>query len=901
MANRYRNLIYSTAEYTHSYGAFRGIELSSGSPTSPDKRLAYSQNMFKDYDGEGADALVSVPGYRCFAHYGEKINAIYYQRAVLGGEDHLIVHVGGQLMRHPVSDIHKKGAIGTKIATLEDVRSFGFEWGKFFYVMDTESIIRIDEDGNAMTVGNSGAYPYVPTTFVSGVPYEARNLLLREFKEEYFIEEPRDYLYSSDGLTFTVTDPYQRFCEVSGCPKDVEQVYVPAYVTIANVSYKVTAISDYAFRSATGLSAVYIPSGVKEIGQGAFSECTALTTVVLGDTVTHIGKNAFSGCTGLTTVYLGAAIESVGVESFSGCTSLATVNYALGEEELERIEGIDDLEGKTVAYNTVYEGVKLYLPFHDKVEGIKSVRVDGVSVEYDAAEKGTVFTGVMLDFDSLEKASGIKIIIHGSLTPLGEEWAADMTVLNKETPYQAIIGCRIAEAFDGRIFFSGNPSFPNTVFYTERQKPGEDGALYIGRYNYFNDGVGAHPVKSILAVRDMLAVFKEGDDGSGSIFYHRAESTDHDTIDTIYPVAYVHSGVCATGGAFNFLDDPVFLSKDGVMSLDRQDISSQRNIDCRSHNINYCLHKEDLSKASLGEWLGYLFIGIGGKIYLADSRATFTHPSGSIEYEWFLITDVGGYSGDNTVYRYSSDTHGSYISHPTKVGSAVDYERVFSESDDEGEIRCYVIEDGVKYGVLPTEERSGGDFFPATTFLSHKKLLLFGTEDGHLCLFNNDLIGVAPESIKETPGFDENEYLAFMGDKLHPYYYSFSDHAPKYVLSTAMDNCGVPHLTKSTVKKSLVIKASSAKDRSIVCEIATDMREPISIGSFPKVSRDFNEIDFSSSLFDFSPYSSSVLPEKEKGWIEKQISLTSESFASPISVYAISYRYVIKGKIKNNV
>lgn len=466
MANRYRNLIYSTAEYTHSYGAFRGVELSSGSPTSPDKRLAYSQNMFKDYDGEGADALVSVPGYRCFAHYGERINAIYYQRAVLGGEDHLIVHVGGQLMRHPVSDIHKKGAIGTKIAALEDVRSFGFEWGRFFYVMDTACIIRIDEDGNAMTVGNSGAYPYVPTTFVSGVPYEARNLLLREFKEEFFIEEPRDYLYSSDGLTFTVTDPYQRFCEVSGAPDGIEKAYIPAYVTIANVSYKVNAIGDYAFRSATDLSAVYIPSGVKEIGKGVFSGCTALTTVVLGDTVTHVGQDAFSGCSRLSALYLGAATESVGDGSFNGCTSLTTFSYALGEEELERIEGIDALEGKTVAYNTVYERVKLYLPFHDKVEGIKSVMVDGVSVEYDAAEKETVFTGVMLDFDSLEKASGIKIMIHGSLTPLGEDWAADMTVLNKETPYQAIIGCRIAEAFDGRIFFSGNPSFPNTVFYT---------------------------------------------------------------------------------------------------------------------------------------------------------------------------------------------------------------------------------------------------------------------------------------------------------------------------------------------------------------------------------------------------------------------------------------------------
>ena len=64
MANRYRNLIYSTAEYTHSYGGFKGVELNAGSLISSTARLAYSQNMYKDYDGDGADVLESIPGFR---------------------------------------------------------------------------------------------------------------------------------------------------------------------------------------------------------------------------------------------------------------------------------------------------------------------------------------------------------------------------------------------------------------------------------------------------------------------------------------------------------------------------------------------------------------------------------------------------------------------------------------------------------------------------------------------------------------------------------------------------------------------------------------------------------------------------------------------------------------------
>ena len=55
MANRYRNLIYSSAEYTHTYNSFSGVEMNASELTSSGKRLSYMQNMYKDYDGDGAD------------------------------------------------------------------------------------------------------------------------------------------------------------------------------------------------------------------------------------------------------------------------------------------------------------------------------------------------------------------------------------------------------------------------------------------------------------------------------------------------------------------------------------------------------------------------------------------------------------------------------------------------------------------------------------------------------------------------------------------------------------------------------------------------------------------------------------------------------------------------------
>ena len=53
--------------------------------------------------------------------------------------------------------------------------------------------------------------------------------------------------------------------------------------------------------------------------------------------------------------------------------------------------------------------------------------------------------------------------------------------------------------------------------------------------------------------------------------------------------------------------------------------------------------------------------------------------------------------------------------------------------------------------------------------------------------------------------------------------------------------------------------------------------------------------------WSISKYTATALPEKEKRWIEKQVILSTEKYASPISVYSISYRYTIKGKIKNTV
>ena len=139
-----------------------------------------------------------------------------------------------------------------------------------------------------------------------------------------------------------------------------------------------------------------------------------------------------------------------------------------------------------------------------------------------------------------------------------------------------------------------------------------------------------------------------------------------------------------------------------------------------------------------------------------------------------------------------------------------------------------------------------------------------------------------------------------MGNRLHPYFYSFAKHTPTYVIRTALDDCGIPHLTKSTVKKSLVVKAKSEVPDAIRCDVKADEREPTYVDSFPAARSGFDTLSFDAAPWYVGRYGAVALGENEKRWIEKQITLSSKCFESPIAIYSISYRYTIKGKIKNN-
>lgn len=187
--------------------------------------------------------------------------------------------------------------------------------------------------------------------------------------------------------------------------------------------------------------------------------------------------------------------------------------------------------------------------------------------------------------------------------------------------------CTLLQVFDNRVFFSGNPDFPNMIYHCSLNDP-----TYVSDLDYYSEGLDAALVKGLVAGNNVLWVFKEPSQAQTSVFYHTP------TIDSEYGKIYpsTHSSIATgcVGRAINFNDDIVFFSDRGMEGI-HGDITTEQAVAHRSTLVDRKLTAEKTYKnMHLEEWEGYLIVFVGNKAYLADSRAMFTNDNHN-EYEWF--------------------------------------------------------------------------------------------------------------------------------------------------------------------------------------------------------------------------------------------------------------------------
>ena len=191
----------------------------------------------------------------------------------------------------------------------------------------------------------------------------------------------------------------------------------------------------------------------------------------------------------------------------------------------------------------------------------------------------------------------------------------------------SIMGCKMLQVFDNRVFVSGNKDFPNVVWHCSLNDPS-----YFSDLDYYREGMDSAQIKGLVAGNNALWVFREPSSANTTVFYHTP--TLDEEYGKIYPSSHSSVTTGCVGKAINFNDDIVFFSERGMEGISG-DITTEQVLAHRSSLVDRKLTAEaDYKNMILAEWEGYLLVFIGNKVYLADSRTAFSN-EGHLEYEWF--------------------------------------------------------------------------------------------------------------------------------------------------------------------------------------------------------------------------------------------------------------------------
>ena len=182
---------------------------------------------------------------------------------------------------------------------------------------------------------------YSDSPFSDSVTYYCGNKTLRSLKYE---EEEGGYkiLGYVDGV-------------------DLPLLYIPSYIG----RKPVVSIAGRAFNASKTLTAVYVPSTVKDIGDSAFFGCNNLDRVSIQGGNLKIGNRAFAGCRSLKRVVFNGAAAELGDYAFWDCSKIAiyyTQNVtAIGECAFigSGLSGELDLRGVKNIKSSAFKGCEI--------------------------------------------------------------------------------------------------------------------------------------------------------------------------------------------------------------------------------------------------------------------------------------------------------------------------------------------------------------------------------------------------------------------------------------------------------------------------------------------------------------------------------------------------------------
>ena len=872
----------AVTEYSRHYGNFKGVDFSNDHTQVHASRLAYLVNMYKDYKSGQGEALETMAGYRRRADFSQTITVnssgiatatevtepnreiygiFYFKSKLANGAERVVVHSGKKLYLwhdYPYSiNIPTTKAVSAPEPTQSnEVGGVTLYTYNINLAFKCEGIISVKLQSGSNITGVSsfnkttktlsltssevGEGDILEIEYYEGITTSADLLYsaMNEHRSEYFIFN--NLLYIIDGKNYLVYDGTDIMPVVNY--GDKHPVYVPT--TYINI----------------------IPSGENANAGTEYEQRNVLTprfkhTFVADGTTKDFYMNENMLDSVVSVKVYGADITAYTVDLANGKITLSTAPAK--PENTSRADGSK--------YEQGYAGVEITA---SKV--FKSI--DGVT-------------------DNMSNIT------------------------------ELITKCTLCTTYDGRVFCTGNPDYHNYVFFCGRNSTGYADPSYFGILNYVQDGVGMSPITGIMCVSDTLMVLKSDTQQDSAIYFHTATDSNLHLMPRIYPSVQGLSGLGCMGACCNFLDDPIFISRLGVEGVGQLKIASERSNEHRSRLIDTKLVNTDLSQVCLEEWGGYLCVLTDGKMFLADSRQRYQDETGAMQYEWYYLENIGTWDKQYREYKYASVLPEELVGAKVEYNGA-EYELELAASvntvNDEPKNLCGEIVNepdlngntditvyskpvtvhigetdytvGVSYVIYSVKDDSGevverhaylcetkgnftgGKFRKAVVLRSFNDNLFFGCENGIVCSFNFDLRGEDGELPTTTYSYDNRTIVCGC--------------------ATVMDNCGIPHLTKTTIKRSTVIKTKSFKNSSAKIKVRTNKKPYVQIARINNAIFSFEDLDFSDLTFNTTEQSLFAIKEKEKQWVEKQYYLFSDEYLKPFALFSISYRYRVAGRYK---
>lgn len=866
-------LLTNSDTYSRYYGDFRGVDFSSDHTQVHEQRLAYAVNMYKDYQSGQGHGLETIPGFRRRVNLPESsevygIHSFKFRNEFGEIITRVLIHAGANL----------------------------YIWGNYPLSSNVEHVqqLGLPED-------------YSEALGVKTFTMDLSSLHVFDIKEVHLCDGSAVYkeLWSYNSGEFTLSGsalmPGEIVTIIYTEGGDLSPIDV-------NIEMNTTKSTSFVFNNR-----MYIIDGKNYLVYDGEKIYSVLKSAYIPTTHINIvpsGENADAGRQKENRNMLCSEFKHTFIADGE------TTDFYMNENQLEGVAEVK-VYGETLTEGTDYtvdliKGAVKFTKAPKKPEEVVQAQAEG---------------GESLCYPELY--AGVEITAS-------KAWMDDGGANIED----GITRCTVATVFDNRVFLSGNPSHPNRIFWSALND-----ATYFPVINWDDEGVGDSPVTGMLAVAGTLMVLKADTRQDGSVYFHTPMETGDDLNPKSYPSTPGLNGTGCLGACVNFLDDPVFVSRLGLEAMGQLSVRLERAIEHRSSLVDARLVNLDLLGAVLEEWNGYLCLLVDGKIFMADSRERYTHDTGVMQYEWYYLEDIGVYEQQYPEYRYAADLHelaGVKVQYCTRCGNSASacecentagvielelkiaddvYHPEYMESRslvgevvnkpvaDEGKrVQVFsqmvsVTIDGserdaqVHYTVREFKDEDtgelisreaflcekpgnfiGGEFKPAVCLKTIDNNLFFGTSSGAICSFNFDLRGEDGDIPSSAYSFDGRTILCGC--------------------ATKMDNCGIPHMTKNTLKKSTVVKTKTLPSAAAKIKVRTNRKPYEQIARISSKTFSFDDMDFSDFSFVTSEQSLFAVKEKEKKWVEKQHFIYSDEYLKPFALYYIAFRYTIAGRYK---